>query len=226
MTEYCIPYFNEENRSRIDNFIEKTVNFESFLNIDLSENIESYDHILNCMKEKYTENSYFMTENELNEFESAKKRLNDAFEAVDEEDEDVNPAINDNQFDILSNIIKSYDLLFYTEELIFLPRMMTDHAALKRYISSDSYIFTRQQDGELIRLHRKSRIIILNKQNTDQLNLPRNMHTRMVSTSINSKNEFYEYINSRMNIIKHELMEKTWHPHRLREWCLSIQDLN
>ncbi len=226
MTEYCIHYLNDENRSKINNFIEKTVNFESFLNIDLTENIESYDHILNCMKEKYTENSYFMTENELNEFESAKKRLNDAFEAVDEEDEDVNPAINDNQFDILSNIIKSYDLLFYTEELIFLPRMMTDHAALKRYCSSDSYIFTRQQDGELIRLHRKSRIIILNKTNVDQLNLPRSIHTRMISTSANSKNEFYDSIDSRMNIIKQELMEKTWHPHRLREWCLSIQDLN
>ncbi len=35
----------------------------------------------------------------------------------------------------------------------------------------------------------------------------------------------YDFFFRRMNIIRFELMEKTWHPNRYFEWCLSIQDL-
>ncbi len=36
----------------------------------------------------------------------------------------------------------------------------------------------------------------------------------------------YEFFFNRMNIIRQELMEKTWHPDRYRDWGLSIEELN
>ncbi len=35
----------------------------------------------------------------------------------------------------------------------------------------------------------------------------------------------YDFFKKRMDIIRYELMEKTWYPQRYRDWCLSIQDL-
>ncbi len=35
----------------------------------------------------------------------------------------------------------------------------------------------------------------------------------------------YKFIYERMNIIRKELMEKTWHPNRLIKWCLDIDEL-
>ncbi len=35
----------------------------------------------------------------------------------------------------------------------------------------------------------------------------------------------YKFIYERMDIIRKELMEKTWHPKRLIKWCLSIDEL-
>ncbi len=35
----------------------------------------------------------------------------------------------------------------------------------------------------------------------------------------------YDFFDRRMNIIRQELMEKTWHPDRFRDWCLSIDEL-
>ncbi len=34
----------------------------------------------------------------------------------------------------------------------------------------------------------------------------------------------YDFLFQRMNIIRQELMVKTWHPDRFQDWCLSIQD--
>jgi hypothetical protein len=36
----------------------------------------------------------------------------------------------------------------------------------------------------------------------------------------------YDFLFQRMNIIRKELMEKTWHPNRFKEWCLSFNELN
>ncbi len=30
----------------------------------------------------------------------------------------------------------------------------------------------------------------------------------------------YDFLKRRMNLIREELMEKTWHPDRVEEWCL------
>ena len=35
----------------------------------------------------------------------------------------------------------------------------------------------------------------------------------------------YDFFHERMNIIRHELMKKTWHPDRFREWCLNEEEL-
>lgn len=35
-----------------------------------------------------------------------------------------------------------------------------------------------------------------------------------------------DFFHKRINIIRKELMEKTWHPSRFREWCLSVDELN
>ncbi len=35
----------------------------------------------------------------------------------------------------------------------------------------------------------------------------------------------YEFFFNRMNIIRKELMEKTWHPNRFRDWCLDIEEI-
>ncbi len=35
----------------------------------------------------------------------------------------------------------------------------------------------------------------------------------------------YDFLHERMNIIRHELMKKTWHPDRFREWCLNEEEL-
>ncbi len=35
----------------------------------------------------------------------------------------------------------------------------------------------------------------------------------------------YDFFYRRMNIIRKELMEKTWHPERIKDWCLDIDEL-
>ncbi len=35
----------------------------------------------------------------------------------------------------------------------------------------------------------------------------------------------YEFFFNRMNIIRKELIEKTWHPNRFKEWCLDIDEV-
>jgi hypothetical protein len=35
----------------------------------------------------------------------------------------------------------------------------------------------------------------------------------------------YEFFFDRMNIIRKELLEKTWHPSRFMYWCLTADDL-
>ncbi len=36
----------------------------------------------------------------------------------------------------------------------------------------------------------------------------------------------YDFFHQRMNLIRKELIEKTWHPNRIQLWCLSIDELN
>ncbi len=36
----------------------------------------------------------------------------------------------------------------------------------------------------------------------------------------------YDFFYRRMDIIRKELIQKTWHPNRVQQWCLSIDELN
>ncbi len=35
----------------------------------------------------------------------------------------------------------------------------------------------------------------------------------------------YDFFYQRMDIIRKELIEKTWHPKRFKDWCLDIDEL-
>ncbi len=35
----------------------------------------------------------------------------------------------------------------------------------------------------------------------------------------------FDFLHQRMNIIRKELMEKTWHPDRFKKWCLDIDEV-
>ncbi len=36
----------------------------------------------------------------------------------------------------------------------------------------------------------------------------------------------FDFFYRRMDIIRQELIEKTWHPNRVVNWCLSIDEVN
>ena len=206
MVEYLNHLFNEESIKIIDEFINSEYHCHKFLNIDMSRNIEQYDLIVESMKQKYGENSYFFTEEELDEFESAKKRFIEFFQNNDINWETDETLIE--ELEQIRNTESKYEEIIYFNELIFLPKIMSDLSALKKYSSSDTLSW--REDGT--RYLRKSRIIVLNKIPFEELYLPRNFCMRMNNLTCHSKNEYYESIHSNIQNYRMNLLDKFWNP--------------
>ena len=86
--------------------------------------------------------------------------------------------------------------------------MMSDHSALKRYCSNESFTY----QGSSKYFLQNSKIIIFNKIPVEELHLPRSINIRMTNTSIHSKNEYYESIQKNIQNYRMELLDRIWNP--------------
>jgi hypothetical protein len=228
MTEYCRLYFSEDDFNKMNSFIESENSANRFVNIYIdNEDIQNY--ILDNMKQKYDDNCKFFSEEELEQFEKADKNLGmtpDLFEGNNNNDDDDENEMDNINFHENLVIWENYINYFKEKKIIIFPRIMKNSGIFKILCSQNTLVYTSVIKNQIIDITFRAKIIILNKISFEKIETVLGVKKRAIQTSILSEKEIYDKNNEAIKIFNGELLEKTWHPNRFQDWCLSIDELN
>ncbi len=230
MTENCKQYFNDNDLKTINDFIEEKDNNHRFLNIYFNENNQLInDYFLECMKNEYKDDCLVLSEEELEEFERVDRLLGmtpDIFGEI-ENDEPENNIDDENNFHENHIIWENYLNLFNEKKIVILPRIINkkNNGIFKSLLSS-FLMYTSVINNEMVQMVPHAKIIVLNKIKLENLVLEQGIKKRVIKTNILSEKEIMDKNEKQIESYRDDLIEKTWHPNRFREWCLSIDELN
>lgn len=227
MTENCKQYFNDNDLKTINDFIESNDNNHRFLNIYFNENNQLInDYFLESMKKEYKDDCLVLSEKELEEFERVDRLLGmtpDIFEGDDQVNEEDEDNFHENHV-----IWENYLNLFNEKKIVILPRIINkkNNGIFKMILSRSLMMYTSVINNEMVQMVPHAKIIVLNKIKLENLVLEQGIKKRMIKTNILSEIEIMDKNEKQIGPYKNDLIEKTWHPDRLIEWCLSIDELN
>jgi hypothetical protein len=115
--------------------------------------------------------------------------------------------------------------LFFEKKIVILPRIIKNSGIFKILCARSVLMYTSVINDEIIDMSPKAKIIVFNKELFENIETDLGIKRRMIKTNILSEKEILDKNNNVIKIFNRELIEKTWHPNRFKEWCLSIDEL-
>ncbi len=203
-------YMSENDYEIVKRYMEKD-NY-GYINMVYKDQDSIIDYMIKKMKDEYKDDCIILNEKDIDIMEYANKKLGFS-EFLDE-----NIMFEGDEYDRLLDIWQKYMLLFCEKKIIMLTKIIKDISTM-HYISGNNLVGFRI-DGELDPKIMKAKVIVMNK---DDIKLE---YVESIKRDVNLLTNGEIYIkNSKIEVYEKELIEKTWHPKRYRNWCLALDDI-
>ncbi len=210
---------DDEPKKKIIKFIESE-NIKKILNIQLKDmtSFSMSELSLNCLLEFIGKDYLYLKEKDIDIFEDIDKILQENLNNNGHEFFS-NPNISQQFKNYIESLTeKWYEFIdiFCNNKFVILGKIPKNQILLRSLCSRRNLNY-----GDKII---KSKIIIINNMTL----IPSGLEKQIMGLNLYWKDFIYDYeiIEKQIELYRNDLIAKTWHPDRFREWCLSFDELN